>query len=135
MNPSNYKETGNKVPVTMDMLISKCHALIAEYERTVSQQSNRPPFNPYMDPIIITTDDGKTIMVPKEVQKQAIDLWHNQTGQNVPLMRQYVEYEHHPVMKHKKKSGKSKKENNNNNTNYIMAIIILVALWLFFVNK
>jgi len=84
----NFKETGNKVPVTSQELIMFCQAKLAEFDESVSANKTIPLVNPYTDKMLYATKEGKTIMIPQEIQKQAVNFWYEQTGRNVPLMQQ-----------------------------------------------
>lgn len=65
----SYQITGNKIPVTKEELINYIHSQLAIYD-----QGNRET-NPYNEPIIYTTKDGKTIQVPTEIHNEAVKTW------------------------------------------------------------
>ncbi len=67
----SFKETGNKIPISADELINYMHIQFSAYDKTKSGS------NPYTDIVIYTTKDGKTIIIPKEIQQQAIENFAN----------------------------------------------------------
>ena len=84
----SFQETGNKVPISADELSNYVTSQLQEFDLTISKKKTIPEFNPYIHPIIYKTKDGKTIKIPEGIQKQAVDLWYQKTGKNIPLMQQ-----------------------------------------------
>lgn len=83
----NYQETGNQVPISQQELIIYVHQRLEDYDRKVSVLKTPTSPNPYTDPLIYTTKEGKTIKVPEEIQKEAVHEWYRQHGTNVPVMQ------------------------------------------------
>lgn len=77
---SQYKETGNKVPVSEDELIQYVISKINSYVDYIKQTNNTPKCNPFMEPIIYTTTEGKTIMVPDYIKEKGIQMWSQQNN-------------------------------------------------------
>src|SRR5689334_21468905 len=75
----SYKQTGNKVPVTREELINYTHKQIHAYD-----VGKLKDMNPYTEPIIYVTKDGKMIQVPQEIQKEAVASWHQQPRLQMP---------------------------------------------------
>jgi hypothetical protein len=127
----NYKETGNKIPISVPELIDFAHQKLAEYDSAVSTNKSISFQNPYSEPIIYPTKDGKTIMVPNEIQKQAIDLWYNKTGRNVPVMQQIPQNEQ--IVEQPKQEVIYVYEDGNDIFKLaILIVAALFALYLFF---
>ena len=83
----NYQETGNQIPISQQELIIFVHSKLEDYDRKVSVLKMPTSPNPYTDPLIYTTKEGKTIKIPEEIQKQAVHDWYRQHGTNVPVMQ------------------------------------------------
>ena len=86
----NFQETGNKIPISSEELINYVQYKLEEYDSLLSKHKFIPPSiqNPYTHPIIYETQDGKTIRIPDEIQKQVIHSWYQNTGNNIPVMQQ-----------------------------------------------
>lgn len=69
----SYKQTGNKIPVTKDELINYTHNQLQSFD-----SGKLKDMNPYNQPIIYITKDGKMIQVPEELQQEAIASWNPQ---------------------------------------------------------
>ena len=108
----SFQETGNKIPVTHEDLIKYCQYKLAQFDIAIATNKDITPNpNPYLDNLIYETEDGKTVMVPEEIQKEAIDMWRKRKNQP---KKQIIKQQQYPQ--------KTKK-------NYIVLIIwILVAL-------
>ena len=61
----NYQETGNKIPITEAELIN---VMITKYD-AYAQNPSLP--NPDTEPVIYTTQEGKTIKIPDEIKMKA----------------------------------------------------------------
>ena len=120
----NFQETGNKIPVTAQELIDYVQQLLEKHDTDISTNKVLPNFNPYTNPIIYNTNDGKTIKIPEEIQKQAIDLWYQKNGTNVAVMQQvqpqqiYNQYTEQTVDENK----------NRENTDYFTLFILIIGL-------
>ena len=67
----SYKQTGNKIPVTKDELINYIHEQLTFYDVCKLKD-----MNPYTQPIIYITKEGKMIQVPQEIQQEAVASWN-----------------------------------------------------------
>lgn len=67
---SNYIKTGNNIEVPFDELKKYVINLLHEYKKN---NHTADQINPYSDPIIYKTSDGKFLQIPQNIQKQAID--------------------------------------------------------------
>ncbi|ARF11545.1 hypothetical protein Klosneuvirus_1_402 [Klosneuvirus KNV1] len=67
----SYKQTGNKIPVTKDELINYIHEQLTFYD-----VGKLKDMNPYTQPIIYITKEGKMIQVPQEIQQEAVASWN-----------------------------------------------------------
>ena len=83
-----YQETGNKIPISAQELVDYVKQQLAIHDASIASNQTLPDYNPYTHPVIYKTKDGKTIMIPDEIQKQAVSQWHDQNGTNVPVMQQ-----------------------------------------------
>jgi hypothetical protein len=79
--------TGKKVQVTAQDLIKCVIRKLELYDIQLRTTQNRPRVNPYTQEIICQID-GKTVRVPENIQKQAINIWYARTGVNVPAQHQ-----------------------------------------------
>jgi len=71
----NFQETGTKIPISSQELINYVHTELESYDKKVVLTKGPSFPNPYTDSIIYKTPEGKTIKVPGEIQKEAINLW------------------------------------------------------------
>lgn len=129
-----YQETGNKIPINAHELTDYVKQQLASHDAFVSGNKTLPEFNPYTHPIIYKTKDGKTIMIPDEIQKQAISQWYQEHGTNVPVA-QYLPQETTQVVK--LPQGKPKIEYvDDDNGDYmrlgLLIFTVFVALYLFY---
>lgn len=76
-NPTTteYKKTGKEIPLNVNTLISFVHNKLDEYAFLKESTQTEPSNNPFTQPVIFTTDEGKLVQVPVEIQKQAISSW------------------------------------------------------------
>ena len=70
-----YKKTGNKVPIKIDELMNQVYDKLDQHDRLVAATGATPDYSPYKDPIVYTTQDGRTVQIPDEIQRQAIKDW------------------------------------------------------------
>ena len=91
-NPDEFEQTGNQVPIRIDELIACVHERLEQYDKLTEATQATPSYSPYLHPIIYTTNEGKTIQIPPDVQKKAIDQWKEvkkqQTQQNSQELQQ-----------------------------------------------
>lgn len=65
----DFKQTGKQIEVTVPELTEYVIKQLDLYDKYGDKNDGCP----YTDPIIYTTKDGKTIMVPKDIQKSIVD--------------------------------------------------------------
>lgn len=106
----NFQETGNKIPISFNELMDYAHMKFSEYNKTKTGP------NPFTNPIIYTTKDGKTIMIPTDIQNQAIQLWKKSGGVE-PFQQEAVDI---------------KKDNHEFLKFTLLTLIIIITLYLFF---
>lgn len=82
MSEDQYQQTGKKIPLKMDELMNFVVQKLEQFDYVVKGIGSVPDFNPYEDPIIYTTQEGKTVQVPKEIQRQAVINWNNRVQDN-----------------------------------------------------
>ena len=70
-----YRKTGSDINLPVDILINFVMEKCKEYDTLIEVTQSRPIQSPYSDPVIFTTDEGKTVQVPDYVQQQAIQQW------------------------------------------------------------
>jgi len=73
--------TGNNISIPEEELISFVHFSLARYEELVDASGSDPSYSPYSQPIIYTTQDGKQVQIPEEIQQNAIQIWMQQKQQ------------------------------------------------------
>ena len=83
----NYRETGNKIPISTQELSNYVYKQLALYDEQIKTTKILPNYNPYTQPIIYKTKAGKSIRIPEEIQKNAINDWYTRTGTNIPIMQ------------------------------------------------
>jgi|LakMenEpi03Aug12_release.lakeMendotaPanAssembly.Ray.scaffolds.fasta_scaffold295451_2 hypothetical protein len=129
----DFRETGNKIPISSDELINYAQTLLADFDTKISTNKSIPSVNPYVQPLIYKTNDGKTIRIPDEIQKQAVHIWYQKTGRNVPVMQQInQDYKEAPTIDQKQKVVYVY-ENSDNYINIgILIIAAVLALFLLF---
>ncbi len=86
---NNYQETGNSIPLKIPELINFVHNKLDEYIHLQSATQMEPPTNPFTDPVIFTTAEGKLAQVPADIQKKAISTWQNQQQQQQQQKEQF----------------------------------------------
>ncbi|QKF94285.1 hypothetical protein QKU48_gp0827 [Fadolivirus algeromassiliense] len=131
----NFQETGNKIPISAQELVEYVHNQLAAYDAFIAANKTHPDFNPYTHPIIYQTKDGKTIKIPDEIQKSAINDWYQQHGTNIPVMQQ-VPQQQAPVIP-KLPQGKPQIIVEDDNGGEFMKLgllifVAVVALYLFY---
>lgn len=82
---SDYQETGNQVPVTVNELKDCINIKLAEFD---SQPNKEGLHNPYVDDIIHQTKNGKTIKVPKNIQLDIVNEWVEKKKQSLSEQNQ-----------------------------------------------
>lgn len=75
-----YQKTGNDIPLPVDTLVNFVMEKCKEYDTLVDATGTQPTQSPYTDPVIFTTDEGKTVQVPQYIQQQAIKQWSEDRG-------------------------------------------------------
>jgi hypothetical protein len=69
-----YTQTGKNIPVNFEELSTHIEKVLYNYEIRSNRDSN---YNPFTDPIIYTTNDGKTIQIPDSIQQKVVNEWNN----------------------------------------------------------
>jgi hypothetical protein len=82
MNPTSteYKMTGKEIPLNVNILVKHIHNKLDEYAFLKESTQTEPGSNPFTQPVIFTTDEGKLVQVPAEIQKQAISTWKQRSN-------------------------------------------------------
>lgn len=131
----SFKETGNKIPISADELINYLHIQFSAYDNSNKTKSGS---NPYTDIVIYTTKDGKTIIIPKEIQQQAIEKFTNTSStNNTNNVEKPLEYEAVLEDSDTNPSNPPSKDQIYDN-NYdliklgILFFIVIIVLYLFF---
>jgi hypothetical protein len=75
-NHMDYTKTGNKIPIKMDELYYYVLRLLDSYTQLYNATGNPPKNNPFADVLYYSTEEGKIIEIPKDIQKKAIDDWY-----------------------------------------------------------
>ena len=70
----SFEPTGRKHPVRMDELILHIYQQLYTYDIAI-RRNKKPSHNPYTDSIVYITNTGKTIQIPTNVQRTAIESW------------------------------------------------------------
>lgn len=73
--PNDYITTGNNIPLREDYLIKQVIQELTRYDNLVAATGKTSNYSPYTHPIIITTEDGKQVQVPENIQIKAINIW------------------------------------------------------------
>lgn len=71
---STYSPNGNVLPIDTKVTFLYVFLLLSEYDR-LTEKGLKPQTNPYADKIIMPTEGGKFVEVPKNVQQYAISEW------------------------------------------------------------
>ena len=141
MDPNTeYKETGNKVPLPMDELINFAQEKLQDFDRLVEATQSRPERSPYNSPIIYTTKEGKLVQIPEYIQQQAVNLWSSaKKGLTQDLTnrfdrRNYQEEEELPPLSEdpedykKFEEGEHKDTEEGNTWKYVLCFIITILI-------
>jgi hypothetical protein len=75
MSNPKYQQTGNSIPLKEDELINFVHNKLNEFVELSKVTKMKPDSDPSKDPIIFITHEGKTVQIPIEIQKKAIQTW------------------------------------------------------------
>lgn len=149
----SYELTGNQIPVKSDELINYVLNKFLVYNQYVNDTGQEPDFNPYLNPIVYTTKDGKTIEIPKVIVQEAINIqkkdielrklelegkFNPETDfdlvDETPTAptRQTTDEQTSPVDNNNNKNNNNN-NNNNNKSNKTLYIVIGVLLLLLLV--
>lgn len=88
MDQSDYKQTGKSIPIKIPELTSFVHNKLDEYMYLTSSLQMQPKFNPFKQPIIYSTSEGKLVQVPDNIKKDAIASWQAQQ-KNKPAIENF----------------------------------------------
>jgi len=75
--------TGNNISVPENELISSAHHHLNRYDELRQASGSIPQYNPYEQPIVYTTEDGRQVQIPEQIHQKAIDLWIANKNQNI----------------------------------------------------
>lgn len=84
----DYEMTGKSYPVSVDELLEHCKGKFMEYDQLVKGTGAQPQKSPYTDPIVYTTQEGKLVQVPLDIQKQAVTEY-KRDSQNISTSNSY----------------------------------------------
>lgn len=143
-----YQHTGKQIPVSVPDLISFVHDKLYQYDQLKKGTGVEPTFNPYLQPIIYTMSNGKSIIIPENIQKQAVGLWikkkhdpeimNNSNNQNIPNQEDSIPavQEIGDVIQYgqpKQKPNKIIYVFDNNTNSWLMIGLILLLIYCFYI--
>ena len=110
MDHNKYQKTGNNIPIPVDELVAYVQERLNQYDMLTQATEAVPSYNPYTHPIIYPREDGKTVQIPEDIQKQAVGIYlrKKRTGDQQPsqqLSQQPSQYlpqqpsQHPPIIK------------------------------------
>ncbi len=141
-----YQPTGNNINLRMDELVEFVLEKIQQYEYMVKATETVPSFSPFKDPIIFTTQEGKTVQIPEYVQKEAIKIWNqrkskaNNQEESVEDIQELPIYESDDNEYDQKDYKKNKKidyekEGEDSNFKYFILMLVFIGILFYFYNK
>ena len=78
---TEYQRTGKEIPLNVSVLINFVHNKLDEYAFLKESTQSEPNFNPYTNPVIFTTDEGKLVQVPAESTSSRVSIpWSRCAG-------------------------------------------------------
>lgn len=79
----DYRTTNRQFPVNVNELIKSVNSQLAEFDHLTRATGQEPDYNPYQRPVFHTTQEGRLVQVPYEIQQRAIHAWQQSkiTGQ------------------------------------------------------
>ena len=83
--PTDFIQTGNAVPVSEQELYEYVYENLERYDNLLQASEAQPSYSPYTQPIIYTSNNGKQVQIPEEIQKNAIDMWKKRKHENHKL--------------------------------------------------
>lgn len=81
--PDDFVPTGNNVPVSAEDLVKYVHMELDRYDNLVQMAGSVPQYSPYTHPIIFTTEDGKQVQIPENIQQEAVKVWNDFKGKQI----------------------------------------------------
>ncbi|VBB18548.1 hypothetical protein YASMINEVIRUS_1011 [Yasminevirus sp. GU-2018] len=72
----SFKKTGKNVTVSRDDLINATTERLAQFDSLPAEQKMKAS-NPYQDPVLVKTSEGKMVQVPRYIQNVAIVRWRS----------------------------------------------------------
>ena len=78
-----YRETGKKIPLTVEELHVHVIDKLYQYDELIKSTKTKPEQDPYVDPIVYVTKEGKTVQVPQNIQENAVKVWIAEKDQPV----------------------------------------------------
>jgi len=135
-----YKETGNKIPLQVDELSSYVMDKLKQFDALVKTTGGKPEQNPYNDPIIYITSEGKTVQIPTEIQRNAVNQWNDMKNpsnqQNDMYDDQIVEeLPYEDIKSTKDRTIQTKEQNEPKNYYNLLFYVILAILAAYFLFK
>jgi hypothetical protein len=73
MEQTQYRKTGNVHHIPLPEMIDHVILKINQFNEIKEATGGTPPQNPFTDALVFTTNDGRTVQIPEQVQKQAIE--------------------------------------------------------------
>lgn len=119
-----YRKTGNTHHIPLPDMIEHVVMKINQFNEIKEATGGVPPQNPFSDPIVFTTKDGRTVQIPEQVQQQAVQEYHKMIigdhDEVDEIEEEYIEEPKLVVVE-------------QDNTYMWMAIIILSLILLYFI--
>lgn len=100
--PDDFVQTGQNLPVSVEQLVKYVHMELDRYDNLVKMTESIPNYTPYSNPIIFTTEEGKQVQIPEQIQQEAVKVWVNAKSQNeqgddyIEAKKQYEELQESP---------------------------------------
>lgn len=87
-----YQQTGNSIPISVDLLMDHVFYELDRYDGIINASGAIPDVSPYTSPLIYTTEEGKQVKIPDNVQMNAIELWNRQKKTQLNPQSDYEKY-------------------------------------------
>lgn len=137
MDINQYEETGKRIPVSTEELVAFSYQKLEDYDRAIKSIGSKPNYNPYIEPILFTTKQGKLIKVPMDIQQKVVADWIAQKNKNVITelpVDQNKDIDKEEVNKQINKQINEKiyiiKEDNKYSTLFVICILVMLFLGL-----
>src|SRR4051812_30331407 len=70
----NFQYTGKNIPLRLDKCINFVSLKLQEYDYAL-ENGKKIGDSPYHNKIVMSTEDGKFVEIPTEIQNEAVKLW------------------------------------------------------------